>query len=98
MRLADVVQEVDVALLQRLRRLTQSALLHPKLAQLTCHLAKALRGLLANTKLLRGQLPNTLAKALVLLCLLAEDACCGLRGLVARLALLHHQVGNVLVD
>jgi hypothetical protein len=43
-------------------------------------------------------LADTLAKALVLLCLLAVDACCGLSGLIARLGLLHHQVGNVLVD
>ena len=54
--------------------------------------------LLANAKLLRRQLADTLAKALELLGLLAVDACCRLSGLVAGLALLHHQVGNVLVD
>jgi hypothetical protein len=73
-------------------------LLHAKLTQLAAQLTQTLSGLLANTKLLRSQLANALAQALELLCLLAVDTCCGLSGLVTRLALLHHQVGNVLVD
>ena len=98
LRLADVVQEVDVALLQRLSGLTQSTLLHAELAQLAAKSAEALSLLLANAKLLRGQRANALAKTLELLGLLAVNACCGLSGLVARLSLLHHQVGDVLVD
>jgi hypothetical protein len=96
--LAGVVQEVDVALLQRLSRLAKSALLHTKLSQLPCHRAKALSLLLANAKLLRGQLANALGHALELLTLLAVDACGSLSRLVARLRLLHQQVGDVLVD
>lgn len=96
--LAGVVQEVDVALLQRLSRLAKSALLHTKLTQLPCHLTEALGLSLADTKLLRGQLANALGHALKLLALLAVDARRCLGGLVARLRLLHQLVGDVLVD
>ena len=98
LRLPSVVQEVDVALLQGLSCLAQCTLLHAKLAELTAQRAEALGLLLANAVLLRGQLANALAQPLELLCLLAVDACCCLSSLVARLALLHHQVGDVLVD
>ena len=98
LRLAHVVQEVDVALLQSLSRLAQCTLLHAELAKLTGKSAKALCLLLANAELLCGQAADTLAKALELLRLLAVDACCCLSRLVAGLRLLHHQVGDVLVD
>ena len=96
--LASVVQEVDVALLQCLSRLAQSALLHAELSQLPGQRAKALGLLLSNAKLLCGQLADALTKTLKLLPLLAVQAACSLSGLVARLRLLHQQVGDVLVD
>jgi len=78
--------------------LAQRALLHAQLAKLSGQRAKALGLLLANAKLLPSQLADALAKTLELLRLLAVNACSRLSGLIACLALLHHQVGNVLVD
>ena len=98
LRLADVVQEVDIALLQRLRGLAQSALLHAKLAQLTGKSAQALRLLLPDAELLRCELPDSLTKALELLTLLAVDVGDLTAHLTVLTRLLHQQVGDVLVD
>lgn len=70
---AHVVQEVDVLLAQLLRSLTQSGLLHAHIAKLRAQRAKALGDVLADAKLLRGQIADTLAQCLLQLRLLAQD-------------------------
>lgn len=67
LRLADVVQEVDVALLQPLSRLAEGTLLHPNLPKLGTQLTEARGLLLADAELLRSELPDPLAEALELL-------------------------------
>jgi hypothetical protein len=85
-------------LLHPLSGLAKSCLLHTELTKLTGHRAKALGLLLANAKLLASQTADALTKLLELLALLAKDASGRLGCLVARLGLLHQQVGDVLVD
>ena len=60
LRLPGVVQEVDIALVEGLSRLTNCPLLYTDLPKLTAQCAQALCLLLANAVLLRGQLTNAL--------------------------------------
>lgn len=79
LRLTDVVQEVDIALVERLRRLAKSALLDAELTQLATKCTQTLRDVLADAKLLTSQRSNALANVLERTCLLAVDAGSGLR-------------------
>lgn len=96
LRLADVVQEVDVALLQPLSRLAEGTLLHPNLPKLGTQLTEARGLLLSNAELLRSKLPDSLSEALELLSLLAVDVGNLAAHRAVLLRLLAQEVGDVL--
>jgi hypothetical protein len=85
-------------LVHRLRRLTQSALLHAQLTELTCKLPQPCCLLLANAKLLPGQLPDAHSKILELTGLLTVDTGNALPSLLPGGRLLQQEIGDVLVD
>ena len=98
LRLTDVVQEVDVALVERLRRLTKSALLDAKLAQLAAQRTQALRNILTDAKLLASKSTDALTDVLECPSLLAIDAGSGLRDVGALSRLGCQKIGDVLLD
>lgn len=98
LRLTDVVQEVDIALVERLRRLAKSALLDAELTQLATKCTQTLRDVLADAKLLTSQRANALANVLERTGLLAVDAGSGLRDVGTLPSLRCQEVGDVLLN
>ena len=98
LRLADVVEEVDIALLERLRGLPKGGLLHAKLPHLTPKCPQARSNVTANIKLLPGQRTNALTNILKRPGLRAIDARSGLSDLRTLPCLCGEQVSDVLLN